>query len=58
MVRAWYMNEDVNSQFDQNYHGDYSLNDLESVIGVEHYRVINEIFLYQLLTTFVQFSPN
>ena len=41
MVKAWHMIEEptVVSQFDGNYLGDYSLDCLEKVIGVEQYQV-------------------
>ena len=30
---------EMNSQFDANYLGDYDLNSLTNIIGVEHYKV-------------------
>ena len=41
MLKAWHMLEDneIVSQFDSNYLGDYDLNTLTNVIGVNHYKV-------------------
>lgn len=42
MLKVWHMlnDDDIVSQFDANYHGDYNLDLLANKIGVNHYKVI------------------
>jgi len=48
MLKAYYMLEEneIVSQFDANYLGDYDLNALTNVIGVNHYKVKQSFFLF------------